>query len=51
MPALRMRVAANCSSSRKAIVEASRCASMMRWSFIVTARIDTDLGGEQTKSK
>ena len=33
------------------MLEASLCASMMRWSFIVTARIETDLGGEHTKSK
>ncbi len=51
MPPLRMRVAANCSSSRSAMVEASWWASMMRWSFIVTARIDTDLGGEQHGSR
>ena len=33
MPPLRMRVAANCSSSRSATVEASRCASRMRRSI------------------
>jgi hypothetical protein len=31
--------------------DASLWASMMRLSFMVTARMDTDLGGEQTKSK
>ena len=50
-PSFRTRVPANASSSRRAIAAASRCTSTMRVSSIVTARIETDFGAEQVKSK